>query len=60
MSLEAMKSLTTIRNIAELYLPQVYFSSNVNCKTKGKIRENTNMKWNSLHIYSWENDKKTY
>lgn len=30
MSLEAMKSFTSIRNIAELYLPQVFFSFNVN------------------------------
>lgn len=40
MSLEAMKSFTCIRNIAELYLPQVYFSSSVTIKIKGKIREN--------------------
>lgn len=38
MSLEAMKSLTTIKNIAELYLPQVYFTSNINYKTKGKTK----------------------
>ena len=36
MSLEAMKSFTSIRNIAELYLPQVYFSSSINYKNKRK------------------------
>lgn len=36
MSLEAIKSFTSIRNIAALYLPHVYFTSSVNYKNRRK------------------------
>lgn len=58
MSLEAIKSFTSIRNIAALYLPHVYFTSSVNYKNRRKKRENLSQKQKSQHIYSSENYKK--